>query len=371
MERRLCHTERSEASRCPSRETLRGVYPQRRAQRDKVVPILMAKLHYGHIAYGIIPLMTDNNPETPQHNDLGKVLQNQQAVDFVRAVVKENYREFFTGHEEVAQMVNAAFDLLEDSQRTQPENERLQQAVATINQTIFRKGDSTFWFNTMYHEYKTRTRPHWDFSRLHPFLQGTTILDYGSGGGYLALELERHGYQVLTTDVLDYRVPEARHLPFRRMTSPVGIPYPDTSADTTIVKAVLHHIAPSHLSSVLEELRRVSQRIIIEEDTYDVPQTLHGVEELARTQPQFARFHSLSARDQFESLMLIDYFANAVAQGLVEMNFPFQFKTIPQWIALLEEHDLNVTQIELLGFQPGNVNRSCHVWFICDRNNRT
>jgi hypothetical protein len=119
---------------------------------------------------------------------------------------------------------------------------------------------------------------------------------------------------------------------------------------------------------VLSELRRVSQRIIIEEDTYDVPQTLTGVEELARTQPQFARFCSLNIKNQFESLMLIDYFANALTQGLVEMNFPFQFKTIPQWISLLEAHDLHVSQVELLGFQPANVNRSCHVWFICDRN---
>jgi 2-polyprenyl-3-methyl-5-hydroxy-6-metoxy-1,4-benzoquinol methylase len=312
--------------------------------------------------------MTDNNAESPQHISFPEVLQNQVVVDFVREVVKENYREFFTGHHEVEQMVDAAFDLLVSSQSVRPK--KLQQTVATINQTIFRKDDPKFWFNTMYHEYKTRARPHWDFSRLHPFLHGTTILDYGSGGGYLALELERHGYQVLTTDVLDYRVPEARHLLFRQMTSPVAIPYPDTSADTTIVKAVLHHIAPANLSPVLKELARVSKRIIIEEDTYDVPQMLNGLEELAHTQPQFSRFRSLSARNQFESLMLIDYFANAVAQGLVEMNFPFQFKTIPQWTAIFAAHDLNVTQIELLGFQLANVNRSCHVWFICDRNSR-
>jgi hypothetical protein len=161
---------------------------------------------------------------------------------------------------------------------------------------------------------------------------------------------------VLTTDVLDYRVPEAKHLPFQHMTSPVNIPYPDTNADTIIVKAVLHHVAPTDLSSVLKELRRVSQRIIIK-----------GVEELANVQPQFAHFRSLNVSDQLESLMLIDYFANALAQGVIDMNFPFQFKTIPQWTALLALHGLRVSHIELLGFQPGNVNRSCHVWFICDR----
>ena len=314
--------------------------------------------------------MMDNDTATPKHNSFGKVLQNQEVVRFVRELVRENYREFFTGHEEVAEMVDEAFDLLVSSQRAKPERERLQEAVATINQTLFKKDNSTFWFNQLYHEYKTKTRPQKDFSRLHPYLQGSTILDYGSGGGYLALELERHGYQVLTTDVLDYRVPEAKHLPFQQMTSPVNIPYADTNADTTIVKAVLHHIAPSHLSSVISELRRVSKSIIIEEDTYDVPPTLKGVEEIARAQPQFARFRTLTVKNQLESLILIDYVANALAQGLVEMNFPFQFKTIPQWTALLEAHDLRVTQVELLGFQPGNVNRSCHVWFICDRNSR-
>ncbi len=310
-----------------------------------------------------------NTTQSPQPNSFGHVLQNQQVVKFVCQLVKENYLEFFTGHQEIADMIDQAFDLLVKSQGAEPKKERLQQAVTTINHTIFRKDDATFWFNQQYHQYKTRIRPQKDFSRLHPYLQGTTILDYGSGGGYLALELEHHGYRVLTTDVLDYRVPEARHLPFQQMTSPVTIPYPDTSADTTIVKAVLHHVAPKNLSSVLKELRRVSQRIIIEEDTYDVPATLKGVEELANAQPQFAHFRSLNVSDQLESLMLIDYVANALAQGLVEMNFPFQFKTIPQWTALLESHDLHVSHIELLGFQPGNVNRSCHAWFICDRAN--
>jgi len=44
------YNERSEgeASRCPSRETLRGVYPerQRRAQGDKALPMLVVKVHY-------------------------------------------------------------------------------------------------------------------------------------------------------------------------------------------------------------------------------------------------------------------------------------------------------------------------------------
>ncbi len=37
---RYCHAERSEASLCPSRETLRC------AQGDKTVPMLLVKVHY-------------------------------------------------------------------------------------------------------------------------------------------------------------------------------------------------------------------------------------------------------------------------------------------------------------------------------------
>jgi len=44
---RSCHAERSEASRCPLRQILRGVYPERSewAQDDKTLPILVVNDH--------------------------------------------------------------------------------------------------------------------------------------------------------------------------------------------------------------------------------------------------------------------------------------------------------------------------------------
>ena len=46
---RYCHAERSEASLCPSRETLRGVYTERSAcaQGDKLLPVLVGKIIIG------------------------------------------------------------------------------------------------------------------------------------------------------------------------------------------------------------------------------------------------------------------------------------------------------------------------------------
>ena len=68
------------------------------------------------------------------------------------------------------------------------------------------------------------------------------MLDYGCGSGYLAAGLLAGGYEVFTTDVLDYRYEEARRLPFAQMASPTDIPYPDNSVDVALVQAVLHHI---------------------------------------------------------------------------------------------------------------------------------
>ena len=47
---RYCHAERSEASLCPSRETLRS------AQGDNTFPILIGKVHY-RAHQGIVPHM--------------------------------------------------------------------------------------------------------------------------------------------------------------------------------------------------------------------------------------------------------------------------------------------------------------------------
>jgi hypothetical protein len=179
--------------------------------------------------------------------------------------------------------------------------------------------------------------------------------------------MSQSGYEVSTTDVIDYRVDIAKHLPFRAMSSPTDIPYPDNSFDTAIIKAVLHHINEPDLPIVIQELCRVAKRLIIEEDTYAVPGDTPGLQKLTESQPQLRKFMALSIEDQLQALMLIDYFANAIAQGVVEMNFPFQFKSIPQLKTLLEQNELRLTNVKLLGFQDGAVNKSCHVWLIADK----
>jgi hypothetical protein len=166
---------------------------------------------------------------------------------------------------------------------------------------------------------------------------------------------------------MDYRFEGAKHLPFKAMLSPADIPYPNDSFDTVIIKTVLHHIDESELPRVLEELCRIGSRLIIEEDTFDLSVDTPGLLELSQQQTQLKRFIALSPEDQLCALMLIDYFGNAIAQGLVDMNCPFQFKTMDQWAGVLKKHRLQLNHMQLLGFQPGNVNKTCQVRLIVDR----
>ncbi len=109
--------------------------------------------------------------------------------------------------------------------------ERWLKSTSALLDDTFRKSDPSFWFNRIYHQYKTQIKPEADFQRLQKLLPGRKILDYGCGSGYLSARLAKGGYEVFTTDVLDYRYAEARHLPFVQMTSATDISYPDDSVD--------------------------------------------------------------------------------------------------------------------------------------------
>jgi hypothetical protein len=70
---------------------------------------------------------------------------------------------------------------------------------------------------------------------------------------------------------------------------------------------------------------------------------------------------------QQQVLALIDFFANAIAQGLPEMNMPFEFKTITEWEQVLLQYGFKVNKSLVVGFEPGRMHKSCHVWLVCER----
>jgi len=191
----------------------------------------------------------------------------------------------------------------------------------------FHKADPGLWFNVIYHGYKTVSKPETDLQQLSGLIVGSRVLDYGCGSRYLAKKLARHGYQVLTADLLDYRYEAAWHLPFSQMASPTDLDYLNDSVDTALVQAVLHHINRRDLPAALERLREIAHHVRVKDDTYDLRADLLGLERVAREQSLLADFVQLPRETQFDALVLIDYYANAIAQGNPEMNMPFGFKS--------------------------------------------
>jgi SAM-dependent methyltransferase len=295
-------------------------------------------------------------------------LRSPTVVDFVRASVKAGYLEFFGAYNgEVGGMVDRAFGELSRSQSDGVDPGRLREVASALLRDTFKKSDPSFWFNRIYHQYKTQAKPEADFQRLQTLLQGTRVLDYGCGSGYLAARMARGGYKVFTTDVLDYRYPEARHLPFVAMASPTDIAYADDSVDVALVLAVLHHINPDDLPRVIQRLGRVAKYALIKEDTYGLPNHGDGLADSLRTQPLLARFTGMTLEAQRQVLVLIDFFANAIAQGIPEMNMPFEFKTVTEWEQVLRQNGFKVNRTLVAAFEPGLMHKSCHVWLVCER----
>ncbi len=295
-------------------------------------------------------------------------LRNGDVVEFVKTSVKAGYREFFGEFsDEVCGMVDQSFDRLSRSQCDGVDPARLIEVTSALLDHTFRKSDSSFWFNRIYHLYKTETKPEGDFQTLQKLLPGKSVLDYGCGSGYLDARLAKGGYKVFTTDVLDYRYEEARQLPFAQMSSATDIGYPDDSVDVALVLAVLHHINPDDLPRVIQRLRKVARHALIKEDTYGWPERAEGLADCLRTQVLLRTFLGMTLEKQQQVLALIDFFANAIAQGIPEMNMPFAFKTVTEWEQVLLENGFKVTRSIVAGFEPGRMHKSCHVWLVCER----
>ena len=49
------------------------------------------------------------------------------------------------------------------------------------------------------------------------------------------------------------------------------------------------------------------------------------------------------------------------------MNMPFEFKTVTEWERVLLENGFTVNKSLVVGFEPGRMHKSCHVWMVCRR----
>lgn len=288
------------------------------------------------------------------------ILQNETAaLNFTLSVLEHSYKSHFPDY---SGDIHATLEDVCKHLLAADNGRELYQAAKEVHARFFTAEGDGSWFSDGYSTYKSQRKPVQDFKNFADAISGSTVLDFGSGRGHLAALIARDGYDCYTTDVMDYRGADAAHLPFRQMASPVDVPYADDMFDSAIVKTVLHHVDEPHLIPLLKNLRRVARRLIIEEDTYAVA----APPRIAR-QIELTEFIKLDEDDQYRVLVLIDFFGNAVAQGLVDMNFGCQFKRVDEWHSIFNSLGLRVVDTDVVGFRPGNVHKACQVRFVVDR----
>ncbi|WP_102417149.1 bifunctional 2-polyprenyl-6-hydroxyphenol methylase/3-demethylubiquinol 3-O-methyltransferase UbiG [Mycobacterium sp. 4858] len=297
-----------------------------------------------------------------QYEFIHGILQHETtALNFTLSVLEHSYKSHFPDYSDD---VRATLEDVSKYLLAADNGRELYQAAEEVHTRFFTSEGDGSWFSEGYSAYKSQRKPVQDFKNFADAISGSMVLDFGSGRGHLAALVARAGYDCYTTDVMDYRGADAAHLPFRQMASPVDVPYADDMFDSAIIKTVLHHVDEPDLIPLLKNLRRVARRLIIEEDTYAVPAAPSGV---AAGQIELTEFTKLDESDQFHALVLIDFFGNAVAQGLVDMNFGCQFKRIDEWHSIFKGLGLRVVDTDVVGFRPGNIHKACQVRFVVDR----
>lgn len=294
------------------------------------------------------------------------LVNNPDVFSFARQVLTHSYIDCVPGYETAMQsLLQEAFGALVAAGT---DLDRFHRTIVALRDEVFRKQDQSFWFNRLYKHYKRELKPQYRFRNLRSWLSGEQVLDLGCGDGLTSLEIFRQGYEVHLTDVLDYRDPAAKSLPFAPMTESTIIPYPGKYFDTAIVMAVLHHVEAQDLLPLLDGLHQACRRVIIEEDCYAVPPNLDGLAQVLASDEQLRAFMALPLEEQLRYLMFVDYFANAITQGLPEMDIPFNFRTVQEWHELFADRGFCVQETRAMGFQRGFFNRSCHVWFWLETN---
>lgn|GEM_PF-879269 len=294
-------------------------------------------------------------------------LKDNKANLFVREAYKEHYiHHFYSRRHAILAMIEEMFGLLNEAVSSRYPTEALKSVITTIPEDIFRNKERTFWFNRMYMYYKKYTRADLEYQQIKPFIKGTKILDFGSGAGFFSLKLQENELDVSSCDVLDYRISDTIHIPFKQMYQPTTIEYKDKSFDTITVKAVLHHIDPEYLPAIFSELKRVGHRIIIEETVYGLDNNIEGVNLLSNKQSLLSEFLRLNLKQQKNALMIIDYITNILVFGEQNINMPFAYKTLPEWRKILEENNIRVVTIEPLGFEKERVTPDCRALIVCE-----
>ncbi|MCX5751474.1 MAG: hypothetical protein NT099_07395 [Candidatus Saganbacteria bacterium] len=319
---------------------------------------------------------------------------NATARKFVRKIMIANYTDAIMTHHPRAQnldrtaiqkkcelLVNTIFRRLED---VSSRPEFLFDVIRTMGRGT--KDRESIWFpeyQEAYVQYKHTNKQAQRDKILFPHIVGNSLVDIGCGGGDQVADLKaRHPEQLVRVagiDTLDWRTPELKLKIdyYERDFSKPGTASPE-QYDTGMALAVLHHVGNSDqaLATFLTGVKTaVKTRLIVEEDVLITPQDLArtdipGLEiigDLRKQQPQLDNYLNLDQATQKAVTSLIDLLSNSLSVGVPDMSFPFGFRTLSDWTNQFAANGFILRKIQVLGFQKGNFNQSCHILFVLDK----
>lgn len=295
---------------------------------------------------------------------LCRAFANPKVTLFVTSILSKKYKYHFPNNKrDVGRMVKMSIDDLVSAHRT---NELSRDFIAVSQRIHTKIYANNSWFNKLYKNYKIKTTPYYDYLLLRPYLSGVSVLDFGGGAGYMAIELRKQGFNVFITDVLDYRIKEVKDIGFHLMKHKAHINFNGMRFDNVIARTVLHHIDSDILPTILKKLHKVTNRLIMLEDVYGLEKESDVIQADIPFQKELQVFMKFTLVEQRQILMLFDYYGNSIVQGVHEMNFPFDFKPVKQWKKQLAENGWNVTNVEVIGFDIHNLHRPCQAWFVAE-----
>jgi SAM-dependent methyltransferase len=143
--------------------------------------------------------------------------------------------------------------------------------------------------------------------------KGTKALDVATGGGHVARRLREEGCEVVTVDSSPGMQPDL-------LSRAEDLPFADGAFDVVVCRIAAHHFAD--LGRAVVEMARVSNRIVVIEDTLYISEQQEEAERLR--DPSHVRSHS---EDEWKELL--------VGAGLEVEQAEFFEKTheLGEWLA--------------------------------------
>ena len=177
-------------------------------------------------------------------------------------------------------------------------------------------------------------------SRLRAHLQpGQTMLDYGSGTGYISRWLAaKVGVLPTLADVVEYPN-RHRGLPWVRLDDPFHVPAEDRSFDVVLLLFALHHNRYEAQAKVVGEAARLARRrVIVMEDT---------------------------PTDRLD--LVLNTVWDKVLNWRHGVPTPCAFRTVGEWLPEFMEHGLEAVHVETYRPKWPTLMTYHHTLFVLDR----